>query len=121
MKMKEWIGVDLDGTLAKYDKFRGIHHIGEPIPEMKDRVMRWIEQGHLVKIFTARVSDPEAINPIIDWLIKHEIGYTDKGYLQPLEITNVKDFGMSELWDDRAVGVEPNTGRPLSASRRGLK
>ncbi len=27
-----------------------------------------------------------------------------------LEITNVKDFGMIELWDDRAVQVIPNTG-----------
>ena len=26
--MKGWIGVDLDGTLAQYDHWRGIEHIG---------------------------------------------------------------------------------------------
>jgi hypothetical protein len=26
-----WIGVDLDGTLAHYDGWKGIDHIGEPI------------------------------------------------------------------------------------------
>ena len=28
---KAWIGVDLDGTLARYDGWKGIEHIGEPI------------------------------------------------------------------------------------------
>ena len=28
-----------------------------------------------------------------------------------LPVTNVKDWHMLELWDDRAVQVEPNTGR----------
>ena len=28
-----------------------------------------------------------------------------------LEVTNVKDFGMIELWDDRAIQVKKNTGR----------
>lgn len=27
-----WIGVDLDGTLAIYDVWRGANHIGEPVP-----------------------------------------------------------------------------------------
>jgi hypothetical protein len=27
-----------------------------------------------------------------------------------LPITNVKDYGMYELWDDRAKQVVPNTG-----------
>ena len=30
--MSGWIGVDLDGTLARYDGWRGIDHIGEPMP-----------------------------------------------------------------------------------------
>jgi len=34
----QWIGVDLDGTLAKYGEWRGVEHIGEPIPPMVDRV-----------------------------------------------------------------------------------
>lgn len=34
MSDKPWLGVDLDGTLAVYDKWRGIEHIGAPIPAM---------------------------------------------------------------------------------------
>lgn len=112
-----WIGVDLDGTLARYDGWQGIEHIGEPVPAMAARVRRWIAQGRTVKIFTARVCEPrmggdgdgsadEARQHITNWLFKN--GFVANG--QPLEITNIKDFGMVELWDDRAVQVEVNTG-----------
>ena len=30
---------------------------------------------------------------------------------QELEVTCTKDFGMIELWDDRAIRVEKNTGK----------
>lgn len=33
-----WIGVDLDGTLAHYDRWRGIDHVGDPVPAMMNRV-----------------------------------------------------------------------------------
>ena len=38
--MKGWIGVDLDGTLAMYDGWVGVSHIGEPVPAMLQRVRR---------------------------------------------------------------------------------
>lgn len=109
-----WIGVDLDGTLAVYDEWRGAHHIGDPVPVMVERVKSWIAEGQEVRIFTARVSDnpdcPEASDIarrwIRLWLVKH--GLIIDG--EPLPITNVKDYGMVELWDDRAVQVEQNTG-----------
>ena len=50
-----WIGVDLDGTLAYYDHWRGPHHIGDPIPAMLNRVKSWLAEGKDVRIFTARV------------------------------------------------------------------
>lgn len=100
--MAGWIGVDLDGTLAKYDEWNGIEHIGEPVPLMQKRVMNWIEEGKTVKIFTARLGDPRAAIFIVEWLQKH--GFP------ALEMTNVKDFNMIELWDDRAVQVIANTG-----------
>ena len=34
-----------------------------------------------------------------------------------LEITCIKDYGMIELWDDRCIQVEPNTGRPIGRTR----
>ena len=101
--MSGWIGVDLDGTLAHYTGWVGPEHIGEPIPEMVRRVTAWIAKGIEVRIFTARASVPEQVPPIYEWSLKH-IGIV-------LPVTNVKDFGMVELWDDRCVRVIPNTGR----------
>lgn len=108
MSNRGWIGVDLDGTLAHYDGWKGEEHIGEPIRPMLARVTAWLDRGQEVRIFTARVcNDPTGrIASIIqDWTEKH-IG-------ERLAVTNQKDYGMIELWDDRAVSVEPNTGRIL--------
>lgn len=105
-----WIGVDLDGTLAHYDGWKGIDHIGEPVPAMLERVKAWLAEGKDVRIFTARVcpnQDGRKLEQakwwIEVWCLKH-VG-------QRLPITHEKDFAMVELWDDRAVQVEPNTGR----------
>lgn len=102
--MAGWIGVDLDGTLAHYDGWLGPEHIGDPIPAMLARVTTWLAQGREVRIFTARASVPAQIKPVEDWCLYH-IG-------QVLPVTNVKDFGMVELWDDRCVRVQANTGEP---------
>ncbi len=111
-----WIGVDLDGTLAQYDVWRGIDHIGEPIPEMLERVKQWLAAGRDVRIFTARafrmlypVGTPEraesvtVVGRIHEWLQSHGLPW--------LPVTCFKDFSMVELWDDRCVQVIPNTGR----------
>lgn len=120
--MKGWIGVDLDGTLAHYEGWQGAEHVGEPVGEMLFRVKKWLSEGKEVRIFTARVSsdgtsrrDLEAAQAriaISDWCEKH-LGTR-------LRITNVKDYAMVELWDDRAVQVEANTGRPVGRSTRNL-
>ena len=47
--MNSWIGVDLDGTLATYDRWRGIEHIGDPIPDMVFRIKNWIANGKTVE------------------------------------------------------------------------
>jgi hypothetical protein len=99
---KGWIGVDLDGTLAYYDKWRGADHIGEPIKPLLKRVKEVIAAGSTVKIFTARASEKENIPHIKAWCKKHGLG--------DLEVTNVKDFAMTELWDDRAKQVIKNKG-----------
>jgi hypothetical protein len=102
-----WIGVDLDGTLAYYDKWRGIGHIGEPIPLMAQRVKNWISQGREVKIFTARVSVSE---PELSEVLYHIHEWTKRHFGQVIQVTNYKDFAMIELWDDRCIQVQSNTG-----------
>ena len=53
---KGWYGFDLDGTLAKYDKWEGIDHIGEPVKPMVDLIRKMHAEGRVVKILTARVA-----------------------------------------------------------------
>lgn len=103
--LKGWIGVDLDGTLAHYDGWRGPEHIGEPIGAMLWRVKKWISDGKNVKLFTARANDKESLPYVEAWLKKHG--------LEGMPITAHKDYSMITLWDDRCVQVEPNTGRRM--------
>jgi hypothetical protein len=113
-----WIGVDLDGTLAEYGGWKGEDHIGEPVPAMAARVRLWLAEGREVRVFTARVFDgytvvgnrarksADDIRSIIqDWTYRH--------FGVRLPVTCTKDYGMIELWDDRAVQIEPNTGRRM--------
>ena len=100
-----WIGVDLDGTLARdLGSARG-DEIGSPIEPMLARVQKWIAEGRTVKIFTARASSPRQVAAIKEWLAG--CGLPD------LEVTNVKDLHMIELWDDRCVQVTTNLGEPI--------
>lgn len=126
---KGWIGVDFDGTVAHYDHWRGHDHAGAPIPAMVEHIREWLMRGYDVKIFTARIFplnrcvDPEderephatfvenqreddcwvSIETIRKFCREH-IGTT-------LSITNVKDFQMRQLWDDRCVTVGTNSGK----------
>lgn len=109
--MPEWIGVDLDGTLARTDVDGWLENIGPPIECMVVRVRNWLAQGRDVRIMTARVSsrnyssfDAQKQRAQIErWCVEHI------GTLLP--VTSEKDHLMIELWDDRCVAVEPNTGR----------
>ncbi|MFC0283147.1 hypothetical protein ACFFJB_05920 [Camelimonas abortus] len=107
MRRRPWIGVDLDGTLAHFDEWRGVGHIGAPIAPMMARVRRWLEEDREVKIFTARASVDE---PLRSEVIAHIHAWLERHGLPRLEVTCVKDLWMRELWDDRAVQVIPNTG-----------
>jgi len=106
-----WIGVDLDGTLAKFDEWEGPTKIGSPILKMAKRVKEWLNNGYEVRIITARVStsNPQkdgAKEAIERWCLEN-IGTI-------LPVSSEKDYGMIELWDDRCVRVEKNTGEVLS-------
>ena len=120
MESAGWVGVDLDGTLAVWDEYRGAHHIGAPIPKMVERVKRWLAAGMDVRIVTARVDggevalamgnpngadfrDVEAIRRHIERWCREHLGAI-------LPVTDRKDYGMLALWDNIAIRVETNTG-----------
>jgi hypothetical protein len=110
--MSGWIGVDLDGTLAVNEHHYVPGQIGKPVPLMLERVKAWLRSGEDVRIFTARVADPESLAAaeervaIEAWCAEH-VG-------RVLPVTATKDYEMIQCWDDRAVGVEQNTGRVIS-------
>lgn len=120
-----WVGVDLDGTLAVYDRWHGPYHIGAPIPLMVERVKRWLAQGRDVRVFTARVTDL----PTNADGTEHDVGQVEvcigvwcmKHLGKVLPVTNVKDWHMMELWDDRAVQVRMNTGVTLADELEAIK
>jgi hypothetical protein len=99
-----WIGVDLDGTLAHYDGWKGEDQIGPPIVPMVNRVKKWLDEGQDVRIFTARTGNGQkSIDAVQAWCEEH-LG-------KKLPVTATKDFSMTTLYDDRAIQVQKNTGR----------
>ena len=112
-----WIGFDLDGTLATYgQESYDPKFIGEPISDMIRILKAYLFCGQNCKIFTARVATPggtwiekkdalEAEEIIKIWCKKH-VGLE-------LPVTCQKDQFMSHFYDDRAIQVEPNTGKIL--------
>lgn len=127
---KGWYGFDLDGTLAKYDKWEGIGHIGEPVKPMVDLIKRMHDEGKVVKIVTARVAprrlEDGTIGEQFTWLTREPSSdlaakYTATRYIQDWceevaqlgfvpEIVYQKDHLMLELYDDRVKQVVPNEG-----------
>lgn len=108
-----WIGIDLDGTLAKElgDQFNELT-IGEPVKPMIEFVQGLVDKGLKVKVFTARMNSSEP-NPagvaraIRKWTKKH-IGV-------PLEATAEKDYLCVGIFDDRAHQVIRDEGLLLEA------
>jgi hypothetical protein len=107
----EWHGIDLDRTLAEYHDYE--IEIGTPIPRSMARVKRWLARGERVKLFTARANREthpngqsylKQMKVIHDWLAEHNL---------PLEVTASKDYLMKDLYDDRVIQVEANTGLTL--------
>ena len=131
---KGWYGFDLDGTLAKYDKWEGIDHIGRPVKQMVDLIKKMHDEGKVVKILTARVAPKEKPeikpNPYLEnhltiespddmpWAV-HAEAWTAREFIQDWcyrvlgfvpDIVYQKDHLMLELYDDRVKQVVPNEG-----------
>ena len=78
-KTPRWIGVDLDGTLAKSVVAQIGDEIGPPIDPMVQLVKEWLAHGEDVRIFTARVNPYRGIDAIrarrqIEAWCQHHLG-----------------------------------------------
>jgi len=111
MEGRQTIAVDLDGTIASYDGYKGAEEIGDPIPGAKE-FMALLCKKYKVLVFTCRVS--VEFNPgytgdhlkgiIVNWFQRHNIPYHEiyVGQGKPLASAYV---------DDRAVVCRPQEGK----------
>ena len=106
---KPRVCLDLDGVLAQYDKWRGVDHIGDPVPGALEFTKKLAKIAEVV-IFTSRcaqdVAEGSRITPgqlrihVIEWLEKHKFPFTDvyTGQGKPRAAAFI---------DDRAVACSP--------------
>ncbi len=110
---KPRVCLDLDGVLAQYDKWKGIDHIGDPIPGALEFTKQLAKISEVV-IFSSRcaqdVLEGSRITPgmlrirVIEWLEKHKFPFTDvyTGQGKPRAAAFI---------DDRAVVCNPQTDK----------
>jgi hypothetical protein len=120
-KPEGWIGVDMDGTLSHFSKWVSLLVFGEPVWPMVERVKQWLREGYEVRICTARAAPPywkpgrDAPNTLTFTDVEKAVqDWTEEHIGVRLPVTYSKDLHMIELWDDRCVQVEPNTGEPTT-------
>jgi len=109
--MKKTVAVDVDGVLAKYDKWRGLDNIGDPVPGAVEFTKR-LGQKYEVLIFTTRCSMSVAtgrdsgetaeslVARVKAWLDKHGFHYDRiwSGQGKPLTFCII---------DDNAIRCQP--------------
>lgn len=108
MARRKSVCVDLDATLAQYDHWKGIEHIGDPIPGAKEFMEALAAEDVDVIIFTTRTNkDVNRDIPgnllavhVADWCHKHNIPFASvySGSGKPL---------CDVFVDDRAVTCRP--------------
>lgn len=124
-----WIAVDWDGTVVEYHGWTKWNEFGKPIPAMVERIKGWLAEGKDVRIFTARVPLPQDDDKeqtcyktgekFTGVTMRYAIALEcEKIFGVRLRSQSYKDLHTIEIWDDRAVGVEANTGRTLADAAR---
>lgn len=110
-----WIGVDFDGTLCQDNTAER----ERPVAAMLARVKAWRAQGIEVRIVTARASKHGQNGAERELQLAFLRSWMREYIGEELPLTAEKDYAMKELWDDRAVTVEKDTGRALAEPSRG--
>lgn len=120
--MRKTVCVDVDAVLADYSQgWRGIDHIGEPIPGAVEFTRQLAEFADVV-IYTTRCCEeidrgglkaPMLVKVVKDWLDKHGFAYHHiwSGQGKPI---------FAALIDDRAVPCTPQEDGPETAYGRAL-
>ena len=96
------IAVDLDGTLAKDDGWKGYRHIGKPIASVVKDLRKEKRKGARTILHTCRVTtldnrvNEESLATIRAWLAKYKVP------IDEVWMGTGKPYA-AEYWDDKAV------------------
>ena len=106
-RIKKFV-IDLDGTLAQYDDWEGLFHLGDPIPGAVAFTKRLAADGSKIIIFTRRMhyidndlfteqKQQEIHDFIADWLNKHGFAWDEiyQGQGKPDGTAFIDDRGVS--------------------------
>lgn len=110
--MKRTVCVDLDATLARYDGWKGVDHIGEPLPGAQEFMEQLCRLANVVVFTTRTKADDESLGRngktkyelaslVESWLKNHDIPYHEVYVGQGKPIA-------SAYVDDRAVSIKAN-------------
>ena len=109
----KYVAIDLDNTIAKYDGWRGLDHIGEPIEGVREQIDRLVEAGFKIIIHTCRhLKSLEVINDYLHFngIAYHYVNYNPE---QPDTAGGLKVFADWYI-DDRTptfVSVEDSVNK----------
>jgi hypothetical protein len=102
----------LDATLARYDGWKGVDHIGEPLPGAQEFMEQLCRLANVVVFTTRTKADDESLGRngktkyelaslVESWLKNHDIPYHEVYVGQGKPIA-------SAYVDDRAVSIKAN-------------
>ena len=100
--------IDLDGTLAQYDDWEGLFHLGDPIPGAVEFTKKLAADGSKIVIFTRRMhyidndlsnsnERAEVYNMIAEWLDHHGFAWDEiyEGQGKPDGTAFIDDRGVA--------------------------
>jgi hypothetical protein len=101
---RKTVAVDVDGVLAKYDGWKGVDHVGDPIPGAVE-FTKALSEICDVLVYTTRcceeINKPEKahllVNRVRTWLDKHGFAYASiwSGQGKPIAVAYIDDRGIS--------------------------
>jgi hypothetical protein len=109
------IAVDFDGTLAQlfepYDPRRAGPPLGPDDPKSIFNMTKKLVRKHKVVVLTARMNSKEHTPAQLKYTSKLIAGWTKKYLGVSLPCTSEKHHSMQVIYDDRAIAIDPKTGR----------
>lgn len=106
------IFVDFDATMAEYEHWQGHQHLGEPVPEMVQKINDALAKGSKIVVFTARVYPGDSWQEALEATESYVFiaSWCKQVFGSVFPITCLKTRWADEIWDDKGRGVVPNTG-----------